>query len=210
MGSSHDKESAHPECQLCHAWESLPYKAWFRASKRHTLTAKASGPPAGSPAPCSSPGPASQMPGGSPPLTRRWKWSPHAREVKHSEYKPTSVGFLFTTFILWERALSPTVKGCKWHKMKRLHSTSQLGKETKNWELLAEISSPVSFCHSGAETPPVSMQQSRVVTDLESELDDINPLNMLWVIERRTYLDTIQCNWGNLDKFSCISRSNLH
>lgn len=67
--------------------------AWFRASKRHTLTAKALGLPAGSRAPCSSPGPASQRPGGSPLLTRTWKWSPHAREVKHSEYKPTEMSF---------------------------------------------------------------------------------------------------------------------
>lgn len=67
-------------------------KAWFWASKRHTLTAKALGPPAGSWAHCSSPGPASQMPGGSSPLTR-WKWSPHAREVKHSEYKPMEMSF---------------------------------------------------------------------------------------------------------------------
>ena len=70
-------------------------------------------------------------------------------------------GNLFTAFISWERTLSPTVKGCKGHKMTRLHSACQLGKETKNREPLAELSSPVSFCHSGAETPPVSTQQSR-------------------------------------------------
>lgn len=80
--------------------------------------------------------------------------------------------------------------------MKRLHSTSQLGKEMKNQELLAEIFiHQLAFATREPETLQSPRKRAKASQIWKVSFDDINPLNMLYVIERRTYLDTPQSNW---------------